>query len=196
MKRLVIAAGCVVALGAAACSSSTGGSGEPVGISRQSTSASASTSGNSSSTTRSSAPPTTAGTPVTSTATTVSTPTTAASSPSATPTTSGPPVLPQVLSVNASSSCNGITTGVSNGTINLTWTSVGTDEVWLLPGQVAGVLVGADAKTSGGRGPYPPNGSATLTNAFSCGDVSGYLLVQPYKGGSGGAGLVQLIARA
>lgn len=193
MKRLVIAAGFAIVLGASACSASTGGSGEPVGINRQSTSPSVSTSRASTSAPTTAAPRPTTVTPTTTTAPSTTPTTTAA--PSTTPTTTGPPALPQILSVNASASCAGITTGVANGKITVTWTSLGTDQVWLLPSSVASALVGADAKT-GGKGPYSPNGSASLSGAFDCGNSTGYVLVQPYKGGTGSAGIIQLIARA
>jgi hypothetical protein len=201
MKRLAIAAGLVVVLGAAACSSSTGGAGAPVGINRQSTSPSVSPSRTSTSATPSSSPTTAnastiAPPPRTSSAATTAFATSAPPSTAApTPTTSGPPVLPQILIVNASSSCGGVTTGVSNGTITLSWTSQGADEVWLLPSQIASVLVGVNAKTSGGKGPYSPNGSASLPGAYSCGDTAGFILVQPYKGGTGSGGIIKLVPR-
>lgn len=198
MKRLVIAVGFAIVLGASACSSSTSGSGAPVGLNSTSASATSSSPKPTPSTSPRAATsaPTTAATPTSAATSPSSTPTTGATSPSSTPTTGGPPVAAQILTVNATSACGGKTTGVSNGTINVTWTSAGTDQVWLLPSQVASALVGADAKSSGGKGPYPSNGSIALPNAFSCGDTANYVLVQPYKAGTGSAGIIQFVARA
>ncbi len=201
MKRLVIAAGLAAVMAVAGCSGSTGGSGEPVGINRQSSSASTSAS------VSSSAPTTTA--EVTSAAPAPPSRTTAASPPpapttstqappptsSAPPTSGTAPVPAQIASVDAAGRCNGQTTGVANGSIVVTWTSTGADQVWLKAGQVAVALIGSDAK-SGGSGPFPPNGSTTLANAFSCGDTTNYVLIQAYKSdGSGAPGQVTAVNR-
>ncbi|MCU1689453.1 MAG: hypothetical protein JWN20_1381 [Jatrophihabitantaceae bacterium] len=89
-----------------------------------------------------------------------------------------------------------MTTGVNNGSIVVSWTTKGADQVWLRVGQVASALVGANAK-DGGVGPLPANGSTTLANAFSCGDPYNYVLIQPYKSdGTGSAGSVQQAPRS
>lgn len=205
MKRLVLAAGLAVALGAAACSGSTAGSGEPVGINRQSTSASESDT----STSVSAPVPATSATAATVAPPTAAPPTMAP--PTIAPTTSAPPTMPapssvapsptstvpaQISSLAATSACGGKTTGLANGSITVTWTTLGAVEVWIKAGSVAVGLIGSNPRTDGGTGPLPANGTTTLSSAFKCGDDTNYVIAQAYKGdGSGSAGQLTAISR-
>jgi hypothetical protein len=71
----------------------------------------------------------------------------------------------------------------TNGSATITWTTKGTNEVWILESSTASSLVGADAKTEGGHGPLPANGSKSL--AFACNEMYDYYLVEGYNTSDG-----------
>ena len=175
MKRMLLGLatlGMVASL--VACSTSTEGTGTEVRTSSTKTTARTSVTPSPSITRASSATVSTVSRPPT----TAVPPTTPFTAPPATPTTSAAVVGPaQVLNVTWLVTCASNTDPA--GTVRLTWTTKGANQVYILAGQVASVLVGADPKTGGGKGPFAPNGSTTL--AFQCADAYGYYLVEAYN---------------
>ncbi len=104
--------------------------------------------------------------------------TTAAPASSSPATVAGPA---QMLSVTYSVSCTSHTD--PSGTAKLSWTSKGSTSVYVLEGQVASALVGADAKSGGGKGPLAKSGSVTVP--FACAQDYDYYLVEAYNSSDG-----------
>lgn len=63
-----------------------------------------------------------------------------------------------------------------NGYANLAWSSVGGTKVYILSGRAS--LNSTDARASGGRGPYPYNGSARVP--FDCSGAYDYYRIDVY----------------
>jgi hypothetical protein len=73
-----------------------------------------------------------------------------------------------------------------NGYAQLAWSTTGGTKVYILAGRQA--IPSADARASGGRGPYPYNGSATLP--FDCSASIDYYRIDVYGISSHGSLLV------
>jgi hypothetical protein len=96
----------------------------------------------------------------------------------------------QVLNVAYTVHCT--STADTAGTVKLTWQTKGANTVYVLEGLTAGELVGADAKSAGGMGPFAANGSQTL--AFACSAGDDYYLVEAYNASDGSHnGVVQQV---
>jgi hypothetical protein len=80
----------------------------------------------------------------------------------------------------------------TGGTVKLSWTASGADSVYVLEAPIASALVGADAKSQGGTGPLPAQGSTTMP--FACAADDDYYLVEAYNSGdSSHSGVVQQV---
>jgi hypothetical protein len=180
VSRTLVALSVAIALlvTVAACSSQVSGTGEPgAGVTTpRTTSRSTSVSP-----TFSTPAPTVASTRLTASAPTivVSTPPTTTRPPTTATTATTPPVQgpASILTVTYAVTCASKTD--ANGTVKLTWTTKGANNVYVLEGQLASTLIGADAKTQGGKGPYSPN--TTVTQPFHCSYAYDYFLIEAYN---------------
>lgn len=95
--------------------------------------------------------------------------------PEPTVTISSPGVQGQVLTTTARSYCT--SPGDPSGYAQIAWTTSGGSKVYILTGP--GATSSTDARGSGGRGPYPYNGSATLP--FDCSQQANYYRLDVYN---------------
>jgi hypothetical protein len=75
-----------------------------------------------------------------------------------------------------------------NGYATMAWSSTGGTKVYILAGRAA--VGSADARASGGRGPYPYNGSATLP--YNCSGASDFYRLDVYGLSSQGGITIQI----